>query len=109
MEHDNANTERRQVRYDNRADQIQRCHNRTQQNDQYEQNDADGHGDDQSEVVIGVVARVLENDGQSDDRHLGIGQCGIWLRPSSGRRDRVNLVHGSSAEWIQVGLYQIPY
>ncbi len=60
-------------------------------------------GDDQSEVVIQRVARASGNP----TTNTGIGQCGDWLRPSSGRRDRVNLVHGGVLKIVQRSvLYQ---
>ncbi len=53
------------------------------------------------------VSRVSQN-GQSDDRHLDIGQCGnIWLRPLGARPPSIGPCR--KVECTQVGLYQIPY
>ena len=109
LEHDDAHAQRRQVGHDDRTDQVQRRDDRSQQQDQDEQHDADGHDDDQPDVVIGVVVGVFEHGGQAHHRGGGVGQRGVRQGAPGGGGDRADLVHRGAAERVEAGLDQVPH
>ena len=109
LEDHRADAHRRQIRDNDGRDQIQRSDNRAQQHDQGQQHHEQCHRDDEPDVVLVVVAGVLQADGVSRHRYLGVRQRGVRLRSLGGREDRVDLIHGIGAERIEFGLHQVPH
>ncbi|SLE91548.1 Uncharacterised protein [Mycobacteroides abscessus subsp. massiliense] len=109
MEGDHADTYRRRIRNDHRANEIQRRHDRAQQRDENEQHHDHGEHDDESQIMVVVVADVVVHRRQSGHRDGRIRECCVGLRATGRLLDGADLIHRLGAEGVQVALHQVAH